>query len=162
MKAVAFLVLAGACASTATIAPVRVDAAAASTDDRPLARFMREVVSVPYSFAVLEQDGRRRPVRFERAAIVLQDAARDLVHWEDPPVESESAREVFYTYARSLEQQVGSLQSAARAHHLAEATVRLEKIRQTCNSCHRFFRPASVISKDVLYDRMAFLAGESP
>jgi transposase len=123
--------------------------------DTQLARFMREAVNVPFSFAVMERDGRRRPVRFRRAALVLQDAVRDLVHWEDPPVRSASARVVFYTYARELERQVGAFELAARSHDVAATSAHLEQIRETCNSCHHFFRPASVISEDVLRDRFA-------
>jgi hypothetical protein len=130
--------------------------------DTQLARFMREAVNVPFSFAVMERDGRRRPVRFRRAALVLQDAVRDLVHWEDPPARTVSARVVFYTYARELERQVGAFERAARSHDVAATSEHLERIRETCNSCHHFFRPASVISDDVVRDRFAADLEEGP
>ena len=116
---------------------------------------MREQVNVPFAFAFLENDGHRRPIRFERAAGVLKEAARDLIQWDDPPVSSDAGRDVFFAYARNLEQQVARFELAARNHDLVDATDRLESIRQTCNSCHRFFRPASSVSDDVAIDRAA-------
>jgi hypothetical protein len=109
-----------------------------------LARFMREGVNVPFSFAVLEHDGAQRPLRAHGAARVLQVAARDLVHWEDLPASSPEGRAVFQAYARDLEQQVGQLEAATRHGDIAETGVRLAAIRRTCESCHHFFRPPSV------------------
>lgn len=118
-----------------------------------LARFMREAVNVPFSFAMLEHDGRRRPIRFQRAALVLQDAAHDLVDWQDPPADG-AARDVFFEYARSLERQVDELEVATRHHDLDRTSDRLEAVRQTCNTCHRFFRPNADTAGDVVYDRL--------
>ncbi|NVB79461.1 MAG: cytochrome c [Kofleriaceae bacterium] len=159
---VAALALAG-CAATSGVEVIEPGPSAESVRiDTQLARFMREAVNVPFSFAVMERDGRRRAVRFRRAALVLQDAVRDLVHWEDPPAKTVSARVVFYTYARELERQVGALELAARSHDVAATSAHLEQIRETCNSCHHFFRPASVISEDVLRDRFAAELEEGP
>jgi hypothetical protein len=136
---------------------------AASVDSNrqplPLARFMREEVSVPFSFVMLEQATTRRGRRVHRAATVLREAARDLAHWSDPPVFSDEGRDVFYAYAENLEYHVARLEEAAahREPELAAHTV--EEIRQTCNHCHRFFRPASVISPDVAYDSNALDLG---
>jgi len=124
-----------------------------------LARFMRETVNVPFSFAVLEYEGPQRHRRIERAAVVLKDAVRDLVHWQAPPVVSAEARDVFFEYARQLERQVADFEVAARAHDLDATASRLEAVRQSCNSCHRLFRPASVVSVDVVYGRLAIGLG---
>jgi hypothetical protein len=129
--------------------------ASAVENNRPplqLARFMREEVSVPFSFVMLETATARRGRRVHRAATVLREAARDLAHWSDPPVASDEGRDVFYAYAENLELHVARLEEAA-AHHEPQATAdTVEEIRQTCNHCHRFFRPTSFISPDVAYD----------
>ena len=111
-----------------------------------LARFMREVVNVPFSIAVLEHDGARRPVRYRGAALVLHGAVRDLARWQAPPAVSPEGRAVFYTYARHLERQVARLERETRDPDPVETGARLDAIRQTCDGCHRFFRPPSAIA----------------
>ncbi|MEO8700532.1 MAG: hypothetical protein ABI867_10835 [Kofleriaceae bacterium] len=121
----------------------------------PLARFMREEVNVPFSFMMHEAAGAQRERRVHRAASVLREAARDLTRWSDPPPVSDEGRLVFFAYAENLEHLVAELEDAA-AHHDDEMSAdSVERIRQTCNQCHRFFRPASVISPDVAYDGYA-------
>ena len=120
--------------------------------DLPLGRFMREEVNVPFSFVMLEAVTTQSDRRVHRAAIVLREAARDLLLWDDPPVESVEGRDVFYAYAQNLEFHVGALEDAAAQRETQRTADSVEQIRQTCNNCHRFFRPASVISPDVAYD----------
>jgi hypothetical protein len=124
----------------------------------PLARFMREAVNVPFSFVMLET-GNQRGLRVHTAATILREAARDLTQWSDPPVESDEGRQVFYAYAENLEQLVARLEDSAAQHEDATSADSVEQIRQTCNQCHRFFRPASVISPDVAYDGYAIDLG---
>lgn len=128
-----------------------------------LARFMREQVNVPFSFAMLETDTRGSTTeRVYAAARVLRDAAAHLAHWSHPPRVSVQGREVFFTYARYLESQVRELEHASRELDSSGAAASLAGIRRTCNSCHRFFRPAARLSHDVLYDRFAVELGEVP
>jgi hypothetical protein len=127
--------------------------------DAPLGRFMREEVNVPFSFVMLETTTALSGRRVHKAATVLREAARDLSLWSDPPVASDEGREVFYAYAQNLEYHVERLQDAAEHREPARAADTVEQIRQTCNSCHRFFRPASVISPDVAYDWYALELG---
>lgn len=122
-----------------------------------LSRFMREAVNVPFAFVLLETASTPRGPRIHKAASILREAAHDLVHWADPPVMSNEGREVFYAYAENLEYHVTRLEDAA-AHDVLTLDA-LEQIRQTCNHCHRFFRPASVISPDVAYDWYALEPG---
>lgn len=117
-----------------------------------LARFMREMVGIPYAFAVLASDRPGRESRIRHAAVALHEAVHDLVHWTDPPVESDAARGVFVAYATSLEQQVEEL---AATRDTTQAAQSLEGIRRTCNHCHRYFRPASRTSPDVAIDLFA-------
>jgi hypothetical protein len=127
----------------------------------PLARFMREAVNVPFSFMMHETTGARRGRRVHRAASVLREAARDLVRWSDPPPVSDEGRLVFYAFAANLEHHVATLEDATARHDEARSADSVEQIRQTCNHCHRFFRPASVISPDVAYDGYATDLGGS-
>ena len=120
-----------------------------------LARFMRELVNVPFSFAVLERDGARRPARFRGAARVLQGAIADLAHWQAPPRTSAQGRAVFLEYARHLQRQVARFELATRRHDAGDAAARLDEIGRTCNGCHRFFRPAGALSTDVVGSRVA-------
>jgi len=110
---------------------------------------MREMVNTPYAFALLASHHPRRDARVHRAAVVLHDAVQDLVHWQDPPVTTDAGREVFFAYAHNLEYEVDRLEFAARTQDAALAAHSLQGIRQTCNHCHRFFRPANRISADV-------------
>jgi cytochrome c556 len=127
----------------------------------PLSRFMREEVSVPFSFAMLATASAHRGRRVHQAASMLREAAHDLVHWSDPPAVSEQGQRVFYAYAENLEYHVSRLEHAAANREPEQAADSLEQIRQTCNSCHHFFRPASRISPDVAYDRFALDLGGS-
>ena len=116
-----------------------------------LARFMRESLNVPFSFAMMATAS-QRPHRVVKAASLLGDAAHHLADWADPPRVSPQGREVFYAYAANLGHHVRRLEFATQ-HRDAEATAdSLEQIRQTCNRCHNFFRPASRISPDVYVD----------
>jgi hypothetical protein len=123
---------------------------------------MREMVNVPYSVALLAHHRPGREARVHRAALVLQDAVEDLAHWDNPPGGSDAARAVFFAYAHNLEHHVVQLQHASRAQDADLAARSLEGIRQTCNQCHRFFRPANKISADVALDLRELDKGGRP
>jgi hypothetical protein len=121
--------------------------------DAPLGRFMRESVNVPFAFVMLETAvAQHRGRRVHKAATFLHDAARDLVGWAHPPTQTAEAREVFFTYAQHLEYQAARLEDAAAQRETQIANDTIEEIRQTCNDCHHFFRPAAKFSPDVAYD----------
>ena len=126
----------------------------------PLARFMREEVNVPFSFMLIETATEQRVPRVHRAATVLREAAHDLVRWSDPPGASDEARAVFHAYAENLEFHVARLEDESANHEDSADSV--EQIRQTCNHCHRFFRPANFLSPDVAYDWYALELGGPP
>jgi hypothetical protein len=118
-----------------------------------LGRFMRESMNVPFAFVMLETaTAQQRGRRVHKAATFLHDAARDLVEWAQPPTATAEGREVFYTYAQHLEYHAARLEDAAAQRDTHLATDTLEEIRQTCNDCHHFFRPAAKFSPDVAYD----------
>jgi hypothetical protein len=117
-----------------------------------LGRFMRESVNVPFSFVMLETAAATHGRRVHKGASLLHAAARDLVDWSNPPVVSEQGREVFFTYARQLVDHAARLEDAAAQREAQDTVDTVEEIRQTCNGCHHFFRPASKISPDVSLD----------
>jgi cytochrome c556 len=136
----------------ASCSPARPAVEPRAQPDPQLARFMREMINVPYSIAQLSVHQRKHEARVSRAATLMQTAVEDLVHWADPPGASDAARAVFVTYAQMLEHHVERLEVAARARDGEETAHSLEDIRQTCNQCHRLFRPANKISSDVAID----------
>ncbi|MBX3160474.1 MAG: cytochrome c [Deltaproteobacteria bacterium] len=121
--------------------------------DPQLARFMREMVNVPYSIAQLAVHRPGREARVRRAALVLHHAVGDLLQWADPPGGSAAARDVFLAYAQNLEENVRRLELATRTRDAELVGQSLEGIRRTCNQCHRFFRPANKLSADVAIDQ---------
>jgi hypothetical protein len=126
---------------------------APAVPEAQLGRFMRESVNVPFAFVMLETaTAHHRGKRVHKAATFLHDAARDLVDWARPPTQTAEAREVFYTYAQHLEYHAARLEDAAAQRETQLANDTVEEIRQTCNDCHHFFRPAAKFSPDVAYD----------
>ncbi len=123
-----------------------------------LARFMRERVNVPFAFAMMESET-NRPLRMRKAAGLMREAARRLVHWSTPPTVSPQGQQVFHAYAQSLERHIGRLELASTTRETGGIANSLERIRQTCNDCHHFFRPASQLSRDVMFDRIAVELG---
>jgi cytochrome c556 len=140
--------LAISCAAPATLAVPNEPA----LPQPQLGRFMRESVNVPFSFLMLETATAKHGRRVHKGARLLHDAARDLVDWANPPVTSDQGREVFFTYAQHLEQHAARLEDAAEQRESELTNDTVEEIRQTCNGCHHFFRPASKISPDVSLD----------
>jgi hypothetical protein len=108
---------------------------------------MRETMNVPFSFAMLES-GRHGPSpRVARAAVVLSDAAKGLTVWKNPPGNSDSARAMFFAFAKNLETQTAQWQSEPSDPHS-----HLQAIRATCNGCHHYFRTTIGRTTDVGYD----------
>ncbi len=102
-----------------------------------LARYMRETINVPFSFAMMESES-GRSARVTYAANVLHTAAKGLVDWKELTGQSDDARAQFVEYAKNLERHVDNLQTAT-----ADASYHLEAVRQACNACHRHFRLAN-------------------
>jgi hypothetical protein len=153
------ILTAASCAPAATTSTMSFHAPGGPESAAPqLARFMRERVNVPFAFAMMEA-ATMRPHRMHTAAGLMRDAARHLVHWSNPPAVSDEGRQVFVAYAQSLERHIGRLERASTQRDTDAITDSLERIRQTCNGCHHLFRPASRISRDVLFDRIAVELG---
>jgi hypothetical protein len=63
-----------------------------------------------------------------------------LRQWHDPPTESAQGRDVFLTYASSIDTMTVKLIGSIDRDDRRKALVELEEIADTCNNCHHFFR----------------------
>ena len=76
----------------------------------------------------------------KRHVAVLRNAISRLVVWEQPPTESNEGKEVFFTYASSIDRIGKELQQAVDKGDMPAAARSLDQIAKACNSCHHFFR----------------------
>jgi hypothetical protein len=112
-----------------------------------LALLMRNDINPAFSkltFLVFHGSSEDNPteVRAElaRAAGVLRTSIGQLRTWRQPPTETEQGREVFYTYAMSVDAATQRLLDAVQREDASTAATQLQQISRTCNSCHHFFR----------------------
>jgi len=70
----------------------------------------------------------------------LRGAIGRLRAWTEPPTETTEGRDVFLTFAASVDQSTAKLVDAIDRGDGATATTALEKIADACNNCHHFFR----------------------
>jgi hypothetical protein len=70
----------------------------------------------------------------------LRKSIGRLLVWKHPPTESNEGRDVFFTYASSIDKMTGQLESAIAGDDVQSAARTLEQIAKTCNNCHHFFR----------------------
>jgi hypothetical protein len=88
----------------------------------------------------MPEDPRAVRGELEVAGNNLQRAIGKLRLWHNPPTESDQGRDVFLTYAGSLDGMTSKLMQAIGANDRQAALGQLEKIADTCNNCHHFFR----------------------
>lgn len=65
----------------------------------------------------------------------------------NPPVQTNEAREVFFTYVDSLVRDSEVLVGAVGYHDRAKTEGALNRISETCNNCHHFFRLKDIEEK---------------
>ncbi|MBX3160473.1 MAG: hypothetical protein KF773_31195 [Deltaproteobacteria bacterium] len=70
----------------------------------------------------------------------LRTAIGKLRAWHEIPTESTQGREVFLTYAASIDTMTDKLIDSIGRDDRPKALVQLEEIADTCNNCHHFFR----------------------
>lgn len=139
------LVLASAC----TKAPV-------PTSDRPpdagmaaLAALMKNQINPAFSkltFLVfhgeeLQEDPNAVRAEMQRAATTLRGSISELRDWRElSMMQSLEGRDVFNTYAASVDRQAQKLVDAIAARDTDTAATQMQDIADTCNNCHHFFR----------------------
>jgi hypothetical protein len=87
-----------------------------------------------------EEDPRTVRNELEIASINLRTSIGKLRLWHNPPTESDQGRDVFLTYAASIDGMTGKLIDALGREDRKTALGQLEEIADTCNNCHHFFR----------------------
>lgn len=75
-----------------------------------------------------------------RNARVLASGTSQLREWTAPPTETAEGREVFLTYAASVDKTAQQLVDAVGRKDAKGTAAAMEQIAKTCNSCHHFFR----------------------
>ena len=73
-------------------------------------------------------------------AASLRAAIARLRAWTRVPARSDEGRQVFLTYAESVDRSTDRLVQAIARGERSSAAAQLEQIADTCNSCHHFFR----------------------
>jgi hypothetical protein len=86
------------------------------------------------------EDPRAVRSELEIATVNLRTAIGKLRLWHNPPTESAEGRDVFLTYAASIDDMAGKLVDALDREDRTTALKHLEQIADTCNNCHHFFR----------------------
>lgn len=97
------------------------------------------------SFLIFQGDDTgedRAAVKAELTTLVsgFRQAIGRLRVWEHPPTESNEGKDVFLTYANSIDKTAAELELAIDRDDDHAAARSLEQIAKTCNSCHHFFR----------------------
>lgn len=75
-----------------------------------------------------------------RSASRLRGAIAKLRAWTHVPAKTEQGREVFFTFAESVDQMTEKLVVRVSRGEREAAQGQLEQIADTCNNCHHFFR----------------------
>ena len=88
----------------------------------------------------VEDDKQTVRAEMQRSATALRTSIGRLRTWEKVPAESSEARDVFYTFAESVDLNTLKLVQAIDRGDDNVATRQLEQIADTCNNCHHFFR----------------------
>lgn len=90
--------------------------------------------------AETQDDAQAARAELARMSGKLSAATARLEAWPSPPVRSAEGREVFHTYAASIDQDARKLVTSVGAGDTAASKRTLEHIAETCNNCHHFFR----------------------
>ncbi len=89
----------------------------------------------------LQEDPNAVRAEMARAAGTLRTSIGELRDWRElSMMQSMEGREVFNTYAGSVDRQAQKLVDAIAARDNDTAAAQMQDIADTCNNCHHFFR----------------------
>ena len=88
----------------------------------------------------MQEDPKVVKTELTTAATVLKGAIAKLREYRNPPTATSQGRDVFFTYAGSVDRATQKLFAAIERSDSQAAATELEGIAQTCNNCHHFFR----------------------
>jgi hypothetical protein len=132
-----------------TKAPVPASDRAPDAGMAALAALMKNQINPAFSkltFLVfhgdeLQEDPNAVRMEMQRAATTLRGSISQLREWpEVSSSQSPEGREVFYTYAASVDRQTQRLFEAIEKRDNDTAATQMQDIADTCNNCHHFFR----------------------
>jgi len=107
----------------------------------------------------VESDDQSLVAELGRSASQLRGSIARLRAWRNVPAQSLEGRDVFFTYAESVDTMTEKLVVALSNGEQGAAETQLEAIADTCNNCHHFFRlkieDSIVPSKSARNDRTA-------
>jgi hypothetical protein len=85
-------------------------------------------------------------------ATALRTSLGRLRTWSHPPTTSQEGKEVFFTFAVSVDKFTADLETSIASNDEKRSIETLEQIAENCNNCHHFFRlklEDSVVGKRV-------------
>jgi hypothetical protein len=85
----------------------------------------------------LQEDPTAVRVEMQRFAVMLRSSMGELAAWREPP---QQGRDVFFTYAASVDRQAQLLSDAIERRDRGTAEAQMSEMADTCNNCHHFFR----------------------
>ncbi len=88
----------------------------------------------------LQEDPNAVRAELQRFATMLRGSIIELRDWKELPTQSREGRDVFYTYAASVDRQAQTLFDAIQRKDNDTAVAQMQEIADTCNNCHHFFR----------------------
>jgi hypothetical protein len=142
---IAILLLAVACAKPAT-APAsggqrirKLEALGLLMKNEINPSFSKVVFLLNHSETIAE-DPKLVRAELKQNVTTLRGAIGKLRAWQEPPTETTEGRDVFLTFASSVDQMTDKLVEAIDRGDNSTATTTLEKIADACNNCHHFFR----------------------
>ena len=104
---------------------------------------MKNEVNQPYSalvFAVFHGEGGIDYAAIAAPAEVLRTGIAKVRDIADPPVASNQARSVFFSYLDTLAHEAERFHGALVQHDAPGMEAALNRLGKTCNHCHHFFR----------------------
>jgi len=144
MRRLAITLLLAACAK-APLPPMAPPPDASMT---ALAQLMKNEINPSFSkvtFLVfhgdeIQEDPTTVRAEIQRAASTLRFSIQQLRDWPDLPTQTTEGRDVFYTFAASVDRQAQHLFDAVQHRDNATAATQVQDMADTCNNCHHFFR----------------------
>lgn len=88
----------------------------------------------------LQEDANAVRAEMQRAASTLRGSIGELRDWRELNTQSVEGRDVFFTYAASVDRQAQKLVEAIEKRDNDSAMTQMQDIADTCNNCHHFFR----------------------
>jgi cytochrome c556 len=139
------IVIACAVAASCSGEPAQstIPAPAKSLHSPELHQIMKDEVNQPYSALVFNVFHSENEIDYAAIAIpvsVLRTGIAKVRDIADPPVTTNEARSVFFTYLESLARDAERFHNAAVHRDRPSMETALMRLGKTCNNCHHFFR----------------------